>query len=171
MHPLLRTLLFTLIVPGTVAGLVPYWLRGGHPFLGGTGAPPWRLWGGGIALLLGGLIYARTAWDFAMTGHGTPSPADPPRTLVARGLYRYSRNPMYVGVLLLVLGQAALAWSGGILVYAIVLAIAFHVRVVVAEEPALRKSFGAEYERYTARVPRWFGTPARSDSPRDAASH
>jgi protein-S-isoprenylcysteine O-methyltransferase Ste14 len=106
-------------------------------------------------------IYLWCAWDFATAGRGTPLPQDPPRALVARGLYRFSRNPMYVGVVTAVLGQALWARSAGIAAYAAVLVAMFHLRVVMFEEPVLRRSFGAEYDRYTAEVPRWFGRGLR----------
>jgi protein-S-isoprenylcysteine O-methyltransferase Ste14 len=105
-------------------------------------------------------IYLWCAWDFATAGRGTPSPTDPPRALVERGLYRFSRNPMYVGVMLAALGQAAWALSPWTFVYAVALAILFHLRVVMYEEPVLRRSFGAAYDAYTARVPRWLGRRA-----------
>ncbi|HEU4559745.1 MAG TPA: isoprenylcysteine carboxylmethyltransferase family protein [Longimicrobium sp.] len=155
---LLKTLLFTVLVPGTVAGVIPAWIRGGWRIH----APAWAALAGGAVLLVGAGIYLWCAWDFATAGRGTPLPQDPPRALVARGLYRFSRNPMYVGVVTAVVGQALWARSGGIAAYAAVLAAVFHLRVVRFEEPVLRRSFGADYERYIVEVPRWFGRPART---------
>jgi protein-S-isoprenylcysteine O-methyltransferase Ste14 len=154
---LLKSLLFTALVPGTVAGVVPMWLRGGWRLHG----PPAAAITGGMILCAGVAIYLWCAWDFATAGRGTPSPTDPPRALVERGLYRFSRNPMYVGVTLAVLGQAAWALHIPIFVYAAALAALFHLRVVMYEEPVLRRSFGAAYDAYTARVPRWIGRPAK----------
>jgi protein-S-isoprenylcysteine O-methyltransferase Ste14 len=156
--PILKTLLFTIFVPGTVAGLVPYWIRGGWP----GAAPAWATLTGGLVLAVGVAVYLWCAWRFATEGRGTPAPIDPPRVLVARGLYRFSRNPMYVGVLLAVLGQALWSRSGPLLAYAAFLAVAFHGMVVLVEEPILRRKFGAEYAAFTAGVPRWLGAARRS---------
>jgi protein-S-isoprenylcysteine O-methyltransferase Ste14 len=156
----LKTLIFTILVPGTVAGLIPAWIRGGWRIH----APVWAAIVGGAVLLVGVAIYLWCAWDFATAGRGTPLPLDPPRALVARGLYRFSRNPMYVGVVTAVVGQALWARSPRIAAYAALLAAMFHLRVVIFEEPVLRRSFGADYERYIAEVPRWFGRRARTSS-------
>ena len=110
-----------------------------------------------LALLVGvaGLaIYAWCAFDFARAA-GTPAPIDPPKELVARGLYRYSRNPMYVGVLSLVTAQALYFASRPTLLYAALLFLLFHSFVVVYEEPTLARSFGTAYQRYRESVPRW----------------
>ncbi|MGH8641307.1 MAG: methyltransferase family protein, partial [Burkholderiales bacterium] len=94
-------------------------------------------------------------WDFASFGRGTPAPIDLPRHLVARGFYRYSRNPMYIGVLSVVFGWSLLFQSGPIALYGLVLAAGFHLFVVLYEEPHLRRAFGSSYEQYCARVGRW----------------
>jgi protein-S-isoprenylcysteine O-methyltransferase Ste14 len=96
--------------------------------------------------------------DFHVRGLGTLAPWDPPRRLVITGLYRYSRNPMYVGVLLVLFGWAAAFASRGHLTYAVVMCVVFHLRVVFYEEPWLSGTHGAEWTRYRARVNRWFGT-------------
>jgi len=75
---------------------------------------------------------------------------------VVTGLYRYVRNPMYVGVLATILGQGLLLGSGSVLVYAAVVALGFHLFVLAYEEPTLRRTYGAEYEAYCAAVPRWW---------------
>jgi protein-S-isoprenylcysteine O-methyltransferase Ste14 len=146
-----KTLLFTVLVPGTVAGLVPHWIRTA------TGAAPAgplsRVFA--VLLALAGLaIYGWCALDFARAA-GTPAPIDPPKELVARGLYRYSRNPMYVGVLSLIAAQALYFASSETLFYAALLLLAFHSFVIVYDEPTLAKSFGAAYQRYRESVPRW----------------
>jgi protein-S-isoprenylcysteine O-methyltransferase Ste14 len=150
----LKTLIFTVVVPGSVTVLVPYLLlsaAGGAPRL--ELSRPWAL--GLVPILLGAGIYFWCAWDFAFAGKGTPAPIDPPRELVARGLYRIVRNPMYVGVLLVVLGEAALFRSAALVIYAALLFVAFHLFVVLYEEPDLRRRFGESYERYRSAVPRW----------------
>lgn len=148
-----KTVLFTVIVPGTVTVLAPYWLlrygdAGSLPLgpLRILGVPP---------TLFGAFAYFRCARDFAVTGLGTPAPIDPPRDLVARGLYRYVRNPMYVGVLAMLLGEALFFASRRLLLYAAAISAAFHLFVVLYEEPALRRKFGESYRRYLETVPRW----------------
>jgi len=94
-------------------------------------------------------------WDFLVKGHGTPAPIDPPKELVAVGFYRYTRNPMYVGILLVLIGH--FLWFGfwNLLVYAVVVFIAFNSFVILYEEPNLKNKFGAVYDDYCRRVPRW----------------
>jgi len=149
----LKNALFTVLVPGTVAVLVPYGIlaRGGavldlEPFRALPAAP---------LLALGAATYFWCLWDFAVAGRGTPAPIDPPRQLVARGLYRYVRNPMYVGVLLVIVGWSALFDSVALLSYAAAVAVAFHLFVVLIEEPMLRRRFGPAYDAYCGAVRRW----------------
>lgn len=149
----LRTLIFTFVVPGTVAGLLPWRIiereRGSHAPAGGW----W--WLGLLPLTLGLAGYAWCAWDFTFAGHGTPLPLDAPRKLVVRGLYRFVRNPMFVSVCSVILGQAVLFASRNALLYALAVIAAFHLAVVLYEEPALRARFGNDYAAYCRRVPRW----------------
>ena len=149
----LKTLIFTIIVPGAVIALIPYLLLSRTP-PSFAQVGPFQIFGL-IPMAIGAAIYLRCAWDFASAGKGTPAPIDPPKLLVVRGLYRFVRNPMYVGVLLALLGEALFFRSLAILVYA---AIAFtweHLFVVFYEEPALRRKFGESYSDYLARTPRW----------------
>jgi protein-S-isoprenylcysteine O-methyltransferase Ste14 len=108
-----------------------------------------------LLLLLGwsGLLYC--VRDFIRRGRGTPAPYDAPRDLVTAGLYQVVRNPMYVSVILAVLGQAIWFWSAAVLQYAAWIALGFHLMVVLYEEPALARQFGDSYTAYRARVPRW----------------
>jgi protein-S-isoprenylcysteine O-methyltransferase Ste14 len=154
---LVRTALFTAVVPGVVAGYLP--LR----VIGRDGEMP-RGWSyvGVVPVMIGLVIYVWTAFDLAWTGRGTPAPVDPPRRLVSRGLYRYVRNPMYVGVLLVIVGEALLRGSWQTIEYAAVVATMFAGLVVLFEEPLLRSQFGASYSKYCAEVPRWL--PRRSPS-------
>jgi len=149
---LLKTALFTLVVPGTVAFGIPRLIvsEWGGPALFSF---PWVL--GFLPLALGAAIYLACAWDFAVHGLGTPAPVDPPKTLVVRGLYRYVRNPMYVGVLTAVMGQAVLFRSRGVLLYAASVLAGFFLFVVVYEEPTLARMFGEEYAAYRRAVPRF----------------
>ena len=150
--PLLQTAVFTVLVPGTVAGFVPRMLRETSIVQVSDG----QRWAAFAVIALGIAIYLYTAfWGFAMIGGGTPAPIAPPKTLVVQGLHRFVRNPMYIGVLLVVAGQAWLFWSKALCVYAALLWLAFHLFVMTYEEPALRRQFGESYERYRAAVPRW----------------
>jgi protein-S-isoprenylcysteine O-methyltransferase Ste14 len=118
----------------------------------------------GIVLVLaGGVLVLACLVAFALVGKGTAAPFDPPRRLVERGPYRYIRNPIYVGALVALIGATSYYRSLGILGYALVLAVGFHILVLVYEEPTLRRLFGTEYEEYCRRVPRWF--PARRRLP------
>jgi protein-S-isoprenylcysteine O-methyltransferase Ste14/pimeloyl-ACP methyl ester carboxylesterase len=145
---LLRTLLAVIALPGVVAVVVPLLLagralRGPYAFAG-------------LAPLIAGL--ALLLWcvrDFYVVGKGTLAPWDPPRRLVTTGLYRFSRNPMYVAVGLILLGWALLFRSWGLLLYALGVTTAFHVRVVWGEEPVLQRAYEREWQRYRAQVPRW----------------
>jgi protein-S-isoprenylcysteine O-methyltransferase Ste14 len=94
-------------------------------------------------------------WDFAVFGRGTPAPLNAPKKLVVRGLYRYTRNPIYVGVLTVLLGWAVMFRGMGLLIYAVCVAICFHLFVVLYEERHLQKEFGGEYADYRSRVSRW----------------
>jgi protein-S-isoprenylcysteine O-methyltransferase Ste14 len=144
----LKNLLFTLLVPGTVGVYVP-WLIASS---GGTTAVRWLAV---PVLAAGASIYFWCLWDFASFGRGTPAPIDAPKQLVVRGLYRYVRNPMYVGVLTAILGWALWFGAPGLLLYAAGVGLLFHLFIVGYEEPTLRRLFGAEFERYCSEVNRW----------------
>jgi len=105
--------------------------------------------------LIGGLTVLRCFWDFTFKGRGTPAPIDPPKELVVTGFYRYVRNPIYVGVLSIFLGH--FLWFGywALLIYTVFAFIGVHYFVVLYEEPTLKRNFGAAYEEYLKRVPRW----------------
>jgi protein-S-isoprenylcysteine O-methyltransferase Ste14 len=156
MRLLLKNLLFTVLVPGTVAVYVPYRIivRGDA-----SAFHPGRWWVAGPVLALGAAIYLWCLYDFAVTGRGTPAPIDPPKRLVVRGLYRHVRNPMYVGVLLTIAGWAALSGSWAVAKYGVGIALLFHLFVVFVEEPMLQGQFGDAYEKYRADVPRWVPRP------------
>ena len=151
---LLKTLLFTVLVPCTVTLYIPFWLltsQEGPLHL--DVSSPWIL--GTIPFLLGEGIYLWCAWQFTFTGQGTPAPIDPPKQLVAKGLYRVVRNPMYVGVITALLGEALLLHSQQLVIYAALVFVTVHLFVVFIEEPLLREKFGASYHDYCAQVPRW----------------
>lgn len=153
MSPILRTLIFTILVPGFWTIGFPYILmpRGTHPDFRGTGLL-------GLPLMVAGIaLYIATAfWGFAKRGQGTPLPLDPPRKLVTEGPYRVVRNPMYWSVSSVVLGEAALFHSAALRELSLGFLAATYLFVLIFEEPVLRRKFGAEYEEYCRRVPRWF---------------
>ena len=150
----LGALLFFFLAPGTVAGLVPIWIARGRaraPFLD---SPAARLIG--IVLIVAGLIpLVESFVRFAMKGAGTPAPVFPTRHLVVSGFYAHVRNPMYVGVLAIILGEALVLQSPALFVYALLVWLGFFLFVLVYEEPTLRRSFGAPYEDFCRHVPRW----------------
>jgi len=148
-----KTALFTVVVPGTVAGCIPWWIRESA----GVAVFGIEAWAATVVIVVGVAIYFHAAfWGFAAIGLGTPAPIDPPKMLVVRGLHRYVRNPMYIGVALVILGQTWLFRSRSIALYALCVATMFHVWVLIYEEPTLHRQFGDEYEGYRARVLRCF---------------
>jgi len=147
----LKSFIFLILAPGVVAGYIPLaFLRRGPQietsFFAYLAFPLW---------LIGVIILLWCFWDFLVKGRGTPAPIDPPKELVVSGLYNYVRNPMYVGVLLVIIGH--FLWFGywNLLIYAGVVFIAFHSFVTLYEEPNLKQRFGAGYEDYLTKVPRW----------------
>jgi protein-S-isoprenylcysteine O-methyltransferase Ste14 len=147
----LKSLLFLIVAPGTVAGYIPLVLlrKGSQIETGLFAYLAFPLW------IIGGVILLWSFRDFLVKGRGTPAPIDPPKELVVAGFYRYVRNPMYVGVLLTLIGH--FLWFGFwlLLTYAAFAFIATHLFVTLYEEPTLKKKFGAAYEDYLKRVPRW----------------
>jgi protein-S-isoprenylcysteine O-methyltransferase Ste14 len=149
--PILKTILFTILVPGFVALRLPYVLLGkeyrpNHGPLAGLGI---------LIFIVGAGIYFACAWEFAVRGLGTPAPIAPTKFLVVSGLHRYVRNPMYIGVLLAILGQAALFRALRLAEYGALCILLAHLFVVFYEEPTLRRQFGESYEEYRRSVPRW----------------
>ena len=160
---LFKNVLFTVLVPGTFSLYVPYriLIASGQLHRSGIGSVRYV---GLVPILFGGAIYLSSVWRLAHLGRGTPAPIDPPKTLVVSGAYRVTRNPMYVAVLRVILGQSALFASGWLLVYGLVFLAASYAFVLLYEEPTLRRKFGSSYEAYCATVPRWlFMRKARRD--------
>jgi len=110
---------------------------------------------GAVPLAIGAWLFLWVTWTFAAIGRGTPLIFDAPTRFVALGPLRFVRNPMYVGDVLIILGEALLLESSAILVYGAVFWLALHILVVTLEEPRLRRRFGSSYERYCQQVPRW----------------
>ena len=149
--PLLKTILFTIVVPGSITVFIPFLLLGG--FSRPTSGP--LTWFGALIVTLGAAIYFLCAWEFAVRGLGTPAPIAPTKFLVVSGLHRFVRNPMYVGVFLVLLGEAALFRSLALLTYAAFFCVPVQLFVVFYEEPTLSRQFGESYEAYRRAVPRW----------------
>ena len=152
----LRNLVFTVVVPGSGAVWIPWWILARTP----GGAEP-VAWYAAVLILAGAGLYAWCVWEFATSGRGTPGPWDAPRRLVAVGPYRWVRNPIYVGALLVVAGEAWLFLSTRLLVYWVAMAICFHLFVVGYEEPTLGRRFGEDYVEYRRTVNRWIPRPPR----------
>ena len=140
--------------PTIVAGLVPWLLTRWHA----DHQPLALRILGGFVLALGALLVIETTTRFALQGRGTPAPWAPPERFVVRGSYRITRNPMYVGVLLLIVGQALLLGREILFAWAVAAWLLFQLFVLLHEEPDLRRRFGEEYEDYRRRVPRWLTT-------------
>lgn len=154
MFLLLKNILFTLLIPGSVAVYIPLWLAGNPIEAAGHGHFV-TVTAAAFILLSGTAIYLWCLWDFARFGRGTPAPIDAPKRLVVRGLYRYVRNPMYLGVLTVIGGWALLFRSHFIVIYGVLVWCCFHLFVVLIEEPMLKRRFGDSYAGYCEQVGRW----------------
>jgi protein-S-isoprenylcysteine O-methyltransferase Ste14 len=160
---LVKNVLFTVLAPGTVAVVVPSGILASSGALHLRGVPSLRYLGL-VPVLLGGAVYVSSVWGFTLVGRGTPAPIDPPRKLVVSGPYRFTRNPMYIGVVSVILGESLLFASVWLLAYALLVLAAFRSFVLLYEESALRRQFGPSYDAYCARVPRWLWRKASRDS-------
>jgi len=150
----LGSVLFLIVAPGTVAGLIPWWIS------------KWKVQPTspdfltvqiiGVLVLVGSLLVLFESFArFALQGIGTPAPVLPTRHLVVTGRYRYVRNPMYVAVVAAILGQSMILGDLDLALYAGIVWLVSHLFVVVYEEPTLRRTFGDEYVEFCANVPRW----------------
>lgn len=148
------SVIFLVIAPGFVAGFVPWRIshwRVEAPFFG---LPLFRYLGG--LLIVPGIMALLDSFSrFALHGLGTPAPVFPTRHLVVTGLYRFVRNPMYVAVAMIVLGQGLVFGSVALLAYGGLVCLFFDLFVLFYEEPKLRRSFPSEYQSFCAEVPRW----------------
>lgn len=147
-RPFWSAVIAVLVCPGTVGLLIPWLLRPSDVHIHLVGVP--------IVIVGIGLL----SWcirDFYVAGRGTLAPWAPPERLVIIGLYRVSRNPMYVAVLTILCGWAATFASQTMWIYATFMAVTFHLRVILGEEPWLAQTHGAQWTAYRARVPRWVG--------------
>jgi protein-S-isoprenylcysteine O-methyltransferase Ste14 len=148
-----RSLLWTILLPGLFAGYIPWRYFGLSQVVIDWSSPRHLL--GLAAIGIGVVLLGTCIWEFARRGRGTLAPVDPPRELVVQGLYRYVRNPMYLSVTAIVLGEAFLTGSRSLLVYWAIWFFAANLFVIGYEEPTLRRRFGPAYERYRKTVGRW----------------
>ena len=165
----IRGLIFTALAPAVLGLFLPAVVEPEGRPLGGIWESGW------VLIAAGTLIYALCLLRFLLAG-GTPAIffsrrlrfliGEEPGALVCSGLYRFSRNPMYVGVLMVVFGQAILFASLRLAVYSCAVFIFFHLVIVFAEEPHLRTARGSSYELYCQTVPRWLGLGRGSSNPR-----
>jgi len=159
MSLLLKNLLFTLVVPASVGVYVPLLLVCGHARSSGI-----ALFVALVPFAIATGMYAWSVWNFAVRGKGTPLPLDAPKRLVIQGPYRYTRNPMYVALLSALLGWLLLYPTTVLAAYGVGVATSVSLFVIGYEEPHLRRLFGADYDAYTSRVPRWLPRiPRRPD--------
>ena len=147
--------LFFVLAPGVVAGLIPWWLTRWQlqallPLL-----LPFRFLGA-VLVAAGAFCLIRAFVQFVVEGLGTPAPLAPTERLVVGGLYRYVRNPMYLAVLAVIVGQGLLFAQPVLFAYAALMALAFVAFVAVYEEPTLRERYGAAYDAYRREVPAWW---------------
>jgi len=146
--------IFLVVAPGIVAGYVPWRICRWHVEAPLLGISSLRLVG--VLLIAAGLTVLLDSFArFALQGLGTPAPIFPTRHLVVSGLFRYVRNPMYIAVVSLILGQGLFFGSFLVLEYGIAVFVGFYLFVLIYEEPTLLKSYGREYEQFCANVPRW----------------
>ncbi len=151
----LRNLVFVVLQPGIVAGLIPF-LIAKNSFKHALSGPfLFHHFLGSIVFLAGAFVMFHCIARFIIDGLGTLSPADPTKRLVISGLYKFSRNPMYIGVMLMLIGEVVFALSGYLLLYSIGIFTLFNLFVAYREEPRLRKDFGEDYEIYCRKVGRW----------------
>ena len=154
MFAVLGSALFFVLAPGTVAGLVPWWISRWHFETSVLGWLPLRVVGG-LLVAAGVLVLLDSFTRFAIQGLGTPAPMLPTRHLVITGLYRYVRNPMYLAVVAVIVGQGLVLGNVRVLEYGALVWLVFHLFVVAYEESTLRATFVAEYDGFCAGVPRW----------------
>jgi len=149
-----RSLLFTLCIPGSATVWIP-WLLVSQRIPPESTVPLSMRLPGGFLIATGAVLYCACLWDFTFTGLGTPAVWDPPVVFVSKGPYRFARNPMYLAIVSILMGEALLfrsiilAWTG------VTFAVGFHFFVVFYEERALKQRFGSSYEHYCSQVSRW----------------
>ena len=145
----LGSAVFFVVAPVMVGFVVPWWIAGWR-----AGNTLWAV-GGAFLILVGLVPLIESFARFALVGLGTPAPVAPTKHLVVTGYYRYVRNPMYLGVLAIIVGNGLIIGNVAVFGYAALIALGFAAFVLGYEEPTLRGQFGAEYEEFCGNVPRW----------------
>jgi protein-S-isoprenylcysteine O-methyltransferase Ste14 len=150
-----KVIAYSLLIPGFVLGVVPYFIlrQSGHIELPEASV---QTVFASILLLISSGFLGYCIYEFASHGQGTLSPIDPPKSLVVKGSYRYTRNPMYIAVSCILMSEVMLFCTKGILIYFFLSILVIHLFVLLYEEPHLLKQFGKEYENYCRAVPRWW---------------
>jgi protein-S-isoprenylcysteine O-methyltransferase Ste14 len=151
---ILGSALFLVIAPGIGAVLVPWWISRWEVQGPLFGFPPIRVVGV-ILIILSIPVLLDSFARFALQGLGTPAPVFPTLHLVVKGFYRYVRNPIYLAVVSVILGEGMMLGNVNLLAYGVLAWLGTHLFVVGYEEPTLRKTFGGEYDAFCANVPRW----------------
>ena len=150
---IIKTLIFIVLVPGSVTVIIPYLILKDSLSTVLQFSLPYCF--GLFPAFLGLIICFWCFADFINKGAGTPSPFDPPRQLVVEGLYRYVRNPMYIGINMVVFGWAVVTGNPWNYFYALIVPIIFHLRVVLYEEKEMQRLFNRQWDHYKRSVPRW----------------
>ncbi len=160
----LRSILWAILCPGSIAGFVP-WLFFG---VGRTPLDPFNPTHvlGLLCMAAGAALLAACIVEFARSGRGTLSPADPPKHLVVRGLYRYVRNPMYLSNTAILVGEVLWTQTAALAIYLAIWFLGVNLFVIGYEEPTLRRLFGVSYDEYTRQVGRWIPRVPPRDLPR-----
>lgn len=149
------TAVFFVLAPGVVVGLAPWWITHWRMTHAVWNPAPSRYVA--MALIVAGIAGVVECFvRFALKGRGTPAPVLPTEQLVVSGLYRYVRNPMYVSLLAILLGQSFLFGNAWLLLYTAIAWLITHIFVLLYEEPTLKRAYGPQYDAYCAHVPRWF---------------
>ncbi len=152
---LVRTVVFVIVFHGFFLIGLPWWIV--TVLAKGSWAPsaPWFSWTGAALIALGLAAYFLTVYNFVFKGQGTPAAWDSPIVFVRQGLYRYTRNPMYVSMVIILIGETFWTAQALLFLYAVLLWAGFHLFVIFQEEPALTRRFGKAYEEYRQQVRRW----------------
>lgn len=152
---LLRNLLFTILQPGVVVVLIPYLILKQKAIEIINSSFTWFQYSGALFFIIGLLVTLVCILSLAFLGRGTLSPAYPTKQLVVKGLYRYSRNPMYVGVMAMLVGESLYFHSSALLIYLLIVFFFFNIYIINFEEPRLRRDFPESYSSYLKKVRRW----------------